>query len=168
MAKAHQKLQELFKTTGNYHGTIIYEYFPRQKVNSVPRDATAFRRELVPNALIILAWDHKTGDRLEEARQLGSELANIILGVQSGITPSEALGYSNYGQYIYSPRRTIHRRLATFSDSGGTFLENGKVSARAIENAKRTFGENYPRLQGIKKRYDPDTIFNKWFPIMPA
>ena len=112
IAKAHQKLQELIKT-GNYHGAILYEYFPRQKVNSLPRDATAFRRELVPNALAILTWDHKTGDRLEEVRQLASEFANIILGVQSDITPSEALGYSNYGQYIYSPRRTIHQRLAT-------------------------------------------------------
>jgi hypothetical protein len=23
-------------------------------------------------------------------------------------------------------------------------------------------------LQGIKKKYDPDNIFNKWFPITPA
>jgi len=96
-------LQELIKTTGNYQGSILYEYFPRQKVESVPRDATAFRRELVPNALVILSWDHKARDCLEEARQLANELASTVIGVQTDITPSEALGYSNYGQYIFAP-----------------------------------------------------------------
>ena len=36
------------------------------------------------------------------------------------------------------------------------------------DRAKLVFGENYPRLQEIKKRYDPENIFNKWFPITPA
>lgn len=39
----------------------------------------------------------------------------------------------------------------------------------AVPNkAELVFGENYPRLQQVKKRYDPDNIFNKWFPITPA
>lgn len=109
IAKAYQKLQDLIKTTGKYQGVIYYEYFPRRNINSVPMDATAFRRELVPNALVILTWDNKAGDCSEEARQLANELANIVVGVQSDITPSEALGYSNYGQYTCSPRRAIHR-----------------------------------------------------------
>ncbi|KAG6835269.1 hypothetical protein H0H93_003257 [Arthromyces matolae] len=36
------------------------------------------------------------------------------------------------------------------------------------DKAKAAFGENYPRLQSIKKQYDPENIFNKWFPITPA
>lgn len=30
------------------------------------------------------------------------------------------------------------------------------------------FGANYPKLQALKKKYDPDVVFNKWFPIIPA
>jgi FAD/FMN-containing dehydrogenase len=30
------------------------------------------------------------------------------------------------------------------------------------------FGENYARLQKIKKEYDPDLVFYKWSPITPA
>jgi FAD/FMN-containing dehydrogenase len=41
-------------------------------------------------------------------------------------------------------------------------------AAGESDKAKAAFGENYPRLQGIKKKYDPDNIFNKWFPITPA
>jgi FAD/FMN-containing dehydrogenase len=37
-----------------------------------------------------------------------------------------------------------------------------------LDKAQVIFGQNYPRLQKIKKRYDPENIFNKWFPITPA
>ena len=30
------------------------------------------------------------------------------------------------------------------------------------------FGENYARLQELKKKYDPDLVFFKWNPTMPA
>jgi FAD/FMN-containing dehydrogenase len=30
------------------------------------------------------------------------------------------------------------------------------------------FHENYPRLQALKKRYDPEMVFNKWYPIKPS
>ena len=36
------------------------------------------------------------------------------------------------------------------------------------DKAKLVFAENYPKLQKVKKQYDPNGIFNKWFPITPA
>lgn len=42
------------------------------------------------------------------------------------------------------------------------------IDGAPVSKAAALFGENYPRLQEIKKKYDPDAIFNKWFVITPA
>ena len=82
----------------NLTPAIIYEYFPLSKVNSVPVNATAFRREMTPNILFIISWKD-LHDRTEEARSVVKKLAQIILEQQvaSGLTKSEAVGYTNYG-----------------------------------------------------------------------
>jgi FAD/FMN-containing dehydrogenase len=36
------------------------------------------------------------------------------------------------------------------------------------EKSALVYGEKYPRLRELKKKYDPDRVFNKWFPIVPA
>lgn len=36
------------------------------------------------------------------------------------------------------------------------------------EKTQNMFGHNYARLREIKRKYDPDFIFNKWYPIPPA
>jgi hypothetical protein len=38
----------------------------------------------------------------------------------------------------------------------------------AIDKAKVLFGDNYQRLQSLKKKYDPEVLFSKWFAITPA
>jgi FAD/FMN-containing dehydrogenase len=42
--------------------------------------------------------------------------------------------------------------------------EDGVVRSKA----ESLFLENYPRLQELKKKYDPENIFNKWFAITPS
>lgn len=39
---------------------------------------------------------------------------------------------------------------------------------KKFDKARLAFGENYGRLQQLKRKYDPENIFNKWFPIVPA
>lgn len=49
--------------------------------------------------------------------------------------------------------------------SGSEALPTGK---EPIDRVRTYFDINYPRLQQIKKKYDPDLLFNKWFVITPA
>ena len=41
------------------------------------------------------------------------------------------------------------------------------ISAGGEEKAKSVYGSNLPRLQVLKQEYDPECMWNKWFPITP-
>lgn len=34
--------------------------------------------------------------------------------------------------------------------------------------ARLLYAENYPKLQILKKKHDPENVFSKWFVISPA
>lgn len=44
----------------------------------------------------------------------------------------------------------------------------GKNETASEDKSKILFGDNYPRLQQLKKKFDPDMFFSKWFAIIPA
>ncbi|PMD17994.1 hypothetical protein NA56DRAFT_648167 [Hyaloscypha hepaticicola] len=46
-------------------------------------------------------------------------------------------------------------------------LFNLNVSG-GLEKVKEAYGENYPRLKELKRKYDPNFVFNKWYPISPT
>lgn len=55
--------------------------------------------------------------------------------------------------------KTTHERLTDPEAVAGD---------KVFDKARLVFGENYGRLQQLKRKYDPENIFNKWFPIVPA
>jgi FAD/FMN-containing dehydrogenase len=67
-------------------------------------------------------------------------------------------GYGNYGE-----RPGQGNDQSEFKP-----LIDGEAPTNMKDRASTAFGPNYPRLQGIKKKYDPENVFNKWFPIAPA
>jgi len=133
---------------------IVFEHFPLHKVTLVPRDKMAIRRDPTSNVMIVLAWEGKSvaDDGFSEkereaevgrAKKIAQQLVEIITSQQQPeMEEIHGIGYSNYN--------------------------TDALSGSADERARLVFAENYPKLQRIKKRYDPDNVFNKWFPITPA
>jgi len=144
ISKAHEKVIEIGKYP-DFKGNVIFEYFPLAKIASVPNGTTAFRRDPTPSVMVAILWKTNSAENSDLARTLAYDIAAVIKGGQSEITASQSLGYSNY-------------------DPEGVPGEKETVP----DKAKLVFAENYPKLQKIKKTYDPENIFNKWLPITPA
>ncbi|KAL1946728.1 hypothetical protein VTO73DRAFT_14832 [Trametes versicolor] len=123
-----------------YHIGLLLEYFPLAAANAVPDDATAYPRALVPNILAAVYARDDGEAALAYARDAARELIGLF-GTEASV------GYGNY-----SP------------DSDASATEG----AVPVDKAKLLFGVNYPKLQQIKKKYDPELVFNKWFNITPA
>ncbi|KAH6915196.1 FAD binding domain-containing protein [Coprinopsis sp. MPI-PUGE-AT-0042] len=131
---------------------VIYEYFPLQKINSVPVRATAFRRQLDPNILITFAWEGEE-DRSAKARDIVNKIVDDIVGPIEDVPNPDRIGYTNYD---------------TDMTYGGPSTSDVLYNSGNSDRSKAAFGDNYERLQGIKAEFDPNNIFNRWFPITPT
>ncbi|TEB23719.1 FAD binding domain-containing protein [Coprinellus micaceus] len=144
MTRIHQE--------GVFTPTVMFEYFPLAKVNSVPIATTAFRRQLTPSILTVLRWDAAYPEKAAEAKILSAGLEGAFLRAQDGLNNSDKLGYTNYGHDVEIPAGHLaHPSLV-------------HVATRS----QLAFGPNYARLQSLKEKYDPECIFNRWYPISPA
>ena len=152
---------ELPTIPGFIGGSIILEHFPLRKIHAVPSNATAFRRESTTNVLVVLVWKDHTPENDLIAKEYARDIVDILGRGQSALTTSESLGYSNYGMFYLFKQPSIHHIYDLIA------LDPAAVVGDR-DRAKLVFAENYPRLQKIKRKYDPEVIFNKWFPITPA
>ena len=99
-----------------FRPTLLFEYFPLSKVNSVPRGTTAFVRNEEPNGIVLVLWPpaatpgtpealdlgEMEKENTDEARRMSRELAEILLSGQNrGAKGKEiGLGYLNYGALL--------------------------------------------------------------------
>ena len=58
--------------------------------------------------------------------------------------------------------------LLIFSAGGIDDTSVHKDGVAPAEKIQMLFGKHYPKLQGIKKKYDPDMMFRRWYLITPA
>lgn len=145
----------------------MYEYFPLAKINSVPRDATAFQRYPYPNILNFLRWEENTQENVKWAQTTSRKVMEIVTSGNEELSGGLKInGYGNYGQ-------CFEQILMNCMDESMWFFivdpeVDGGDGGPVSDKAPVLFGANYPRLQSLKKQYDPEMLFSKWFPIRPA
>ncbi|KAG6848905.1 hypothetical protein H0H93_012976 [Arthromyces matolae] len=148
-----------------FKATVLFEYLPLGKISTVPSAQTAFRRDPTPSILVLGIWQEDTQANTDRGRTVAHELGRIISEGQEGVTSTQVHGYSNYGTSRFQELFLVDWFCSqTRTDAEAVSGERDSVP----DKAKAVFADNYPRLQSIKKRYDPENIFNKWFPIAPA
>jgi len=125
---------------------VILEYTPIKKIQSVPNGTCSHIRPKFAHGLTLMTWKNNTPENLALARSIARELATIIAVGQQEYLGHVEQGYGNYDQ-------------DRFEEEDGVVVK---------DKAKSLFLDNYPRLQELKKRYDPENIFNKWFAITPS
>jgi len=135
--------------SGPIEMNILFEYLTATKINSVPVGSTACRRRPGCNVLVLATWTNDTPENHKAAREGALSLADLLSKSQIDLPEVDKIGYGNYD------------------------CENEVNSVEANEvllqdKAQVLFAENYPRLQVLKKKYDPECIFSKWFVITPA
>ena len=142
-----------------------YEIFPLKKLCAVGADATAFRsRGPQQNILIMINWaeDERNTTGVDDARVISEQLIKIVQSTaEKQPTESENEGYVNYR--ILCVKLMIPLHLTKLVSIRFRSLSNeGKAGP------EKQFGHNYPRLQQVKKMYDPKSVLNRWYPIVPA
>ncbi|TCD66649.1 hypothetical protein EIP91_001067 [Steccherinum ochraceum] len=117
---------------------VLLEYLPHAKINSVAASATPYRRDLPGNTLIVTQWKNSTPENAVKAKEITQGIAEVM---------PKGEGYGNY------------------TPESDALPVAGAVSS---DKSKQLFRDAYPRLQTIKKKYDPDMIFNQWYTVVPA
>ena len=84
-----QKIQRLVELVPypDFNFMNMHEFWPQHKINSVPADATPYRRNLSGHAMIGLKWEVHSPERQKQAREIAHTIAEMY---------AEGEGYGNY------------------------------------------------------------------------
>jgi len=138
IAHKQQRFGTIAAASPGFTITMMHEYFPHGKINSFPSNAAPYRRDLNGNMLVVVTWKDDSPESSLKAKEIAHACTDMA-------PPGEA-----YGNY---------------ASDGDALPVAGAVSS---DRTKELFKDNYPRLQTIKKRYDPDMVFNRWYTVVPA
>nr|XP_018266870.1 uncharacterized protein I303_00850 [Kwoniella dejecticola CBS 10117]OBR89028.1 hypothetical protein I303_00850 [Kwoniella dejecticola CBS 10117] len=141
--KLWQSYLEMYNAEDQFKGSsfVILEFHHTDKLMERRPDGMAFiKRDKEVIMLVGLGWGGVLGHGpFEKARSYAKKIAaSGAPQLKDGETKTE-IGYSNWE----SERPT------------------------GYERSIKLFGDNYPRLQGVKAKYDPSNMFNKWYPVEP-
>ncbi|KAI0249109.1 FAD binding domain-containing protein [Lactifluus subvellereus] len=149
---AFKRLSELNAAPGNeIQHFVLFDYIPHHKVLSVPENATSHLRSRCNLMGCAMKWTNNTPGIEQAAKLAARELTNIFIAADSQISDASKTGYGNFSSEAQAESVMAPTGKRVFDDS----------SSRAL------FGPNYPRLQRLKAKYDPEHVFSKWFVIVP-
>ena len=140
---AMDRLTELLEKVGPDAATsvCVFEAFGDQRHLNIARDSTAFsNRGDWFNITINPNW----GDRIEfdeYCRQWARDMVD------------------EWREMEMKDEKVKHKVVGIMGYSNGSLGDDKSIVV---------YHENYPRLQALKKKYDPDMVFNKWYPIKPS
>ncbi|KAF5361195.1 hypothetical protein D9758_009025 [Tetrapyrgos nigripes] len=142
----HNRGSSIDPKADNYVVTVVYEYVPLEKRDTVPLETTAFPRESANNGFIVVTWQENTPENWAWAKKMAEELLRLLEG--DG-TEFDVARVAEPGKCQRGDDNLDHR-------------------VRGRKNkSKQLFGAKYERLQGVKANYDPENLFNSWFSIEP-
>ncbi|KIO21665.1 hypothetical protein M407DRAFT_28732 [Tulasnella calospora MUT 4182] len=125
------------------HCGVIFDYSPKQAVVAVPLEATAYAGRGTGAEGIIFQFF--TDPTLDDSVQ------------------SQVRAWAQ----IVSEKTPVAFKAGKGGESYGVGYTNFDPDA-AGSDAARVFGPNYKRLREVKRKYDPENVWNRWYPIEPA
>ena len=144
-------LKTLFESYAEYCSTVgeesmesvcLLEVFPRGAINGIPDNGTAFaNRGEWFNVTLLPTWGKP--DFAQFTRNWVHSVVDKIAALEK---QDEEIKTGD----------EIVRKKGYWNGSMGD------------EKSSLVFGDNYKRLREVKKKYDPEFVFRKWFPIVPA
>jgi hypothetical protein len=162
---------------GFFGSAAMFEYFPLDKIQAVASDATAFRsRGPQANVLILSHWTGKNDEvRFAHAKKISQVLGGIVSGAEVEPKENENAGYGNYGALGLNSRRISFShwlqtatRNQILSRCNAYSVTSRFLLTRFATTPHKSKSFSLPRLQQVKAKYDPENVFNKWFPIQPS
>ncbi|KAG8799467.1 hypothetical protein FRC17_007132 [Serendipita sp. 399] len=145
--KVFDKLIQTGSARDDIRIVFLWEYHNLKKFSSVASDATAFSGR-IPRPLIIMIVNW-VGD----SDELKADALNRLEQVRSFTEQALEPAFDQIGG-------------KTELDTGDGNTETGDPQSE--DSARVLYGPNYPRLQQLKKKYDPNMVFKSWYPIAPA
>ena len=79
---------------------IQQEFWPFEKIRSVPNGTCAFYRPKFNHGVVFVTWKNNTSENLALARSVGRELADIVASGQEEYIGQAEQGYGNYGTLV--------------------------------------------------------------------
>ncbi|KAG8992610.1 hypothetical protein FRB94_008343 [Tulasnella sp. JGI-2019a] len=122
--------------------SLMYEFYSYDLASTVPAGATAFPHRTKLDKVALIGLYGFEDAWMAEALKVSKDIQACISS-SSTESARNSIGYLNYASMDASQNDTD-------------------------EKARKAFGPNYPRLQRLKRKYDPDMVFNKWFCIRPT